>query len=280
MRVEDIDLPRCKHELREQALEDMAWLGLDWDEGPHAGDAVGEFDQRTRTALYRQYLQRLIDGGVAYPCVCSRKDIQQASRAPHGEDGIVYPGTCRGRFASADEARESSGCEPAWRFRFEGEWSFTDSLLGEVSARGLELGDFVLWRRDDLPSYQLAVTVDDALMGVTQVLRGHDLRVSTLRQLSLYRALELRAPTHWAHVPFIKDAGRRMAKRDGDLSLKQLRESGVEASRLIGLLAWSAGLLDELHATSVQELAASFDLARITPGDFELTQDHLDWLSS
>ncbi|MCF6227428.1 MAG: tRNA glutamyl-Q(34) synthetase GluQRS [Planctomycetes bacterium] len=279
MRVEDIDLPRCKPEYREQALSDIAWLGLDWDEGPQAGDAVGKFDQHTRVDIYRQHLQTLIDKGLAYPCTCSRKDIREASSAPHGEEGAIYPGTCRGKYQSAEQALSASGREPAWRFKFEGEWTFADSVAGETSLDASILGDFVLWRRDDLPSYQLAVTVDDAQMGVTQVLRGRDLRVSTYRQLALYEALGLNPPSDWANVPFLQDeTGRRMAKRDGDLSMKSLREAGVDASRLVGLLAWSAGLQGELKPVSANDLIGNFKVSAISRQDFAFQQEHLNWL--
>lgn len=279
MRIEDIDLPRCKPKYRKQALSDIECLGLSWDGGPHISDTVGEFDQSTRFNIYRQYLQTLIGKGSAYPCICTRKDIQQASSAPHGEEGAVYPGTCRGRFANADEAIKASGRNPAWRFRFQGTWGFSDFVAGKVEIDASTLGDFVLWRRDELPSYQLAVTVDDALMGITQVLRGHDLKLSTIRQLALYQALDLPAPIHWAHVPFIQDTtGRRMAKRDGDLSLKSLIESGVDASRVIGLLAWSAGLIEELQPATAIELLTDFDISKLAKDDFNLTQEHINWL--
>ncbi|MBZ0137478.1 MAG: tRNA glutamyl-Q(34) synthetase GluQRS [Planctomycetes bacterium] len=280
MRVEDIDRPRCKHELREAALEDLAWLGLGWDEGPRAGDPPGEYDQHTRFELYRQGLNELIEGGHAYPCVCSRKDIEKASSAPHGEEGAVYPGTCRDRWDSWDQAKQESGVEPAWRFRWEGDFeNFHDECYGTVGLRPAGFGDFVLWRRDDLPSYQLAVTVDDALQGVTQVLRGRDLLTSTARQLALYRALGLVAPEHWAHVPFIQDAkGRRMAKRDGDFALARLRESGVAPERVIGMLAFSAGLMERPGLMTPAELVGEFRPDRLGGEDFVVTEEHLAWL--
>ena len=281
MRVEDIDRPRCKPELRESALEDLQWLGLDWDVGPHAGDPVGEYDQQTRTELYRRYLKQLADAGLAYPCTCTRKDIEQAGSAPHGDEGAVYPGTCRDRWESFEQAEAESGIKPAWRFKFEGGQtvSFQDEVRGDVSIDLSTLGDFVLWRRDALPSYQLAVVVDDALMGVTQVLRGRDLLTSTARQLALYRALGLTAPTHWAHVPFLQDEHtRRMAKRDGDLALAHLCDSGVSPERIIGFAAWSAGLLSELKPIRAQELVAEFSLASVGTDDFVVTAEHLAWL--
>ena len=276
LRVEDIDRPRCKHELREAALRDLEWLGLDWDAGPHAGDAPGTFDQHTRTELYRSHLQRLAKAGLAYPCTCSRKDIEEASSAPHGEEGAVYPGTCRGRWQSFEQAKAESGVTPAWRFLWNSApVQFHDEVQGDTSIDPSTLGDFVLWRRDDLPSYQLAVTVDDADQGVSQVLRGRDLLTSTARQLVLYAALGLRAPQHWAHVPFIQDeGGRRMAKRDSDLALTQLRESGANPDRLTGLLAWSAGLIDSPTPLAPADLAPAFDLDRVARIDFNLTQEH------
>ena len=280
MRVEDIDRPRCKPELREAALTELAWLGLDWDAGPKAGDLPGGYDQSTRFQLYRQHLHRLAETGLAYPCTCTRKDIEQASSAPHGDEGAIYPGTCRGRWDSYEQAKRDSGIEPAWRFRFEGApIHYHDEIAVDISIDPSTLGDFVLWRRDDLPSYQLAVTVDDALMGVTQVLRGRDLLTSTARQLALYAALGLQAPTQWAHVPFVQDAqGRRMAKRDGDLSLNHLRAAGVDPSRVIGLLAWSAGLLDALRPATPIALVGEFRIGRVGREDFVVTQQHLDWL--
>lgn len=280
MRIEAIDRPRCKPELREAALSELAWLGLDWDAGPKAGDPPGEYDQGTRFELYRKHLHTLAETGLAYPCTCTRKDIEQASSAPHGDEGAIYPGTCRGRWDSYEQAKRDSGIEPAWRFRFEGApIRFHDHVSGDVSIDPSTLGDFVLWRRDDLPSYQLAVTVDDALMGVTQVLRGRDLLTSTARQLALYAALGLNAPAQWAHAPFVQDAqGRRMAKRDGDLSLNHLRAAGVDPSRVIGLLAWSAGLLETPRPATPRELVGEFRIGRVGREDFVVTRQHLDWL--
>lgn len=272
MRIEDIDLPRCSRELRDQALSDLEWLGLDWDEGPRAGDAIGPYDQSTRFEHYRRALDKLIIAGKAYPCVCSRKDIEEATRAPHGDEGAIYPGTCRGRFATFAEAAEFAKSPPAWRFAFDdAPISFDDEIQGAVTVKPRELGDFVLWRKDGLPSYQLAVTVDDAAMGITQVLRGRDLLPSTARQLALYKALALPAPKQWAHAPLMIDpAGRRLAKRQGDLSLKALRERGIPPERIIGLCAYSAGLLPRAASVAARELVAEFGVARVTRQDFIL----------
>ncbi len=273
LRIEDIDRARCKPEYVQSAWDDLAWLGLD-----HDGEVV---IQSPRTELYRVHLQRLIQAGLAYPCTCTRRDIEEAGGAPHGDDGPVYPGTCRGRWQDAAHARAETGREPAMRFLWKGaEVRFDDALHGEVSIDPSTHGDFVLWRRDDLPSYQLAVTVDDALQGVTQVLRGRDLLTSTARQLALYAALGLKAPAEWAHVPFVNDAGGRMAKRDGSLALRTLRESGVESAKLIGLLAWSAGLTEQPTPVSAGDLVADFDVRKVSTTDFVLTVQHLSKLGA
>lgn len=269
LRVEDIDRPRCKPQFRAQAIEDLQWLGLDWDElAP---------DQGTRTETYRTTLQRLAAAGLAYPCTCTRKDIEEASSAPHGDDGAIYPGTCRGKWRDAQHALQATGRDPAWRFLWQGPpVSFRDEVAGEITVDPSTLGDFVLWRRDDLPSYQLAVTVDDAAQGVTQVLRGRDLLLSTARQLALYAALGLTAPVHWAHVPFIQDAqGRRMSKREGDVSLKALRERGVNPRKLVAFLAGTAGLDAPAGGCAPADLVAGFDLARVSPGDYALSDEAL-----
>src|SRR5687767_13393463 len=189
LRVEDLDGPRVKQAADRQAIEDLRWLGLDWDEGP--------IYQSPRAPLYREAAERLVGAGAAYPCVCSRKEVQAAASAPHAEDGsAVYPGTCRGKFRSIAEAAAASGRPPALRFRVpDGQTvRFEDAFRGTVEydvAR--ELGDFVIAKAaagdDFMAAYQLAVVVDDSAMGVTDVVRGDDLVDSTPRQIMLYRAL-------------------------------------------------------------------------------------------
>lgn len=225
LRIEDLDGPRCRPEFRAAALEDLRWFGFEWAEGPDVGGPVGPYVQMERLGHYRAAFERLREGGWVYPCVCSRKDIQLALSAPHAADEEpVYPGTCRGR-----------RCEPpswaAWRFRVpDGESiAFADGGLGPQSfVAGRDFGDFVVWRADDLPGYQLACVVDDAAMGITEVVRGADLLVSTARQLLLYRALGLAAPAFY-HCPLMTDEhGVRLAKRTDALSLRRLREEGME----------------------------------------------------
>lgn len=274
LRIEDIDKPRCKPEFTTAAIEDLHWLAL------VKTGITSESSQSSRTGLYRAHLQSLAQQGLAYPCACTRRDIEEASSAPHGDEGPIYPGTCRGKWRDAAHAKAVTGREPAWRFLWQGApVGFHDEVAGDVTVDPSTLGDFVLWRRDDLPSYQLAVAVDDAVQGITQVLRGRDLLLSTARQLAIQRALGLPSPAQWAHVPFIQDpAGRRMAKRDGDLSLKSLRGQGAEGRRMIGFLAWSAGLTDKPEPASAADLVGEFNPRKLSREDFVLEDDHVSWL--
>ncbi|MFO1077636.1 MAG: tRNA glutamyl-Q(34) synthetase GluQRS [Planctomycetota bacterium] len=219
LRIEDIDGPRNKRGAGEAAIADLAWLGLDWDGEPVL--------QSARTALYAAAVERLVAAGQVYPCVCSRKEVEEAGSAPHeaGDDGPVYPGTCRGRYADLGAARAATGREAALRFLVDvGAVPFDDLFAGPQPGR--IRGDFVIQKRDGDPAYQLAVVVDDAAQGVTEVVRADDLLPSTPRQLLLYGALGLRPPV-FAHVPLVIGAdGLRLAKRHGDTSLRHLRERG------------------------------------------------------
>lgn len=259
LRIEDIDGPRVKSGAIAETLEDLQWLGLDWDGAPVV--------QGERLALYRAAAERLIAEGKAYPCVCTRKEVEEAASAPHeaGEDGPVYPGTCRGRFASLAEAEASSGRPAALRFRVDAnEVPFHDGFAG--AQRGRIAGDFVVQKRDGGPAYQLAVVVDDAAQGVAEVLRADDLLPSTPRQLLLYRALQLPEP-RFVHVPLVVGRdGRRLAKRHGDTSLRHFRESGVPAEQLVGYLAHLCGLRSPGARCRPQELLPGFDLAAVPRG--------------
>ncbi len=216
LRVEDLDAARCRAEFREALLEDLHWLGCGWDEGPIL--------QSERREFYDAAWERLRSAGAIYPCVCSRREVLHALGAPHaGDEEPLYPGTCRG--ASADVARVGVN----WRFRVpDGEvLAFIDGCASAQSAvAGVDFGDFLVWRRDDVPAYQLAVVVDDAEMHITEVVRGADLLTSTFRQLLLYRALGFAVPDFF-HAPLVCDAaGQRLAKRDDALSVRALRARG------------------------------------------------------
>src|SRR6266536_3299481 len=231
LRNEDLDRARCKQEFVAAMTEDLQWFGFQWQEGPDCGGPFGPYNQSDRFDFYRAALEKLKAGGWVYPCTCSRKDILNALAAPHdGEDELIYPGTCRSNRKSEIAIREFS-----WRFRApDGEViSFVDSHLGEQRfVAGKDFGDFIIWRHDDVPAYQLAVVLDDAAMRITEVVRGADLLVSTARQLLLYRALSLPPPAFF-HCPLMTDAsGVRLAKRHDALSLRALRTRGATPETL------------------------------------------------
>ena len=274
LRIEDIDSPRVKEGAAEQAVDDLRWLGLDWDEGYGAGGVNGPYLQSQRINLYRQALEQLQSAERAYPCTCTRSDVASAASAPHvGQEGPIYPGTCAKR--SAADVKELGDQPVAWRFRSShAVRCFDDRVAGNRHCRvATELGDFVIGKPDGSPSYQLAVVVDDHAMGVTEVLRGDDLLPSAFRQLELYEFFGWTPPT-FAHVPLvIGPDGRRLAKRHGDTRLSVLRSAGVPAERLVGLLAWSCALRPTAEAVTARELLADFDLSRIPKQPFVFTNE-------
>lgn len=230
LRNEDLDKGRCRPEYVAGMLEDLRWLGLTWSEGPDVGGAFAPYDQSARWPWHREVFHKLRDKGLVYPCLCSRRDIQAAASAPHaGDEEPIYPGTCRHR------ALEKDAGAVAWRFRVpDGESiRFHDGLQGEQTfVAGRDFGDFVVWRREDLPSYQLAVVADDFAMRITEVVRGADLLVSTARQILLYRALDWPVPA-FAHGALVTDAGGvRLAKRHDALSVRALRARGFTPEQI------------------------------------------------
>ena len=242
LRIEDLDTARCRPDYARQVEEDLRWLGLAWDEGGSAGGPVAPYFQSERTALYEAALARLRGMGLVYPCFCTRAQLHAAS-APHREDGLtVYPGTCRGLTPEDIARREAAGRKGALRLRVPEETvTFTDGHLGEVTEYlPTDCGDFLLRRSDGLFAYQLAVVVDDAAMGVTEVVRGADLLSSTPRQLLLYELLGWEAPEFYHFPLLLSPDGRRLSKRDGDLGLGALRER-YTPEEIIGKLAYLAG---------------------------------------
>jgi glutamyl-tRNA synthetase len=242
LRNEDLDRDRCKPEFVAAMFEDLRWFGLEWTEGPDVGGAFTPYQQSERMDFYRAALEKLRAGNCIYRCTCSRKDIQQALTAPHAEDDEpIYPGTCRNKMVGTPRrgVRSAQRTDPttkfSWRFRVpEGETvSFHDENCGKQKfVAGRDFGDFVVWRHDDLPAYQLACVVDDAAMQITEVVRGADLLVSTARQLLLYRALDL-TPPKFFHCELMQDeAGVRLAKRHDALSLRTLRAHGAKPELL------------------------------------------------
>ena len=239
LRNDALDPARSRPEYITAMIEDLRWLGLEWSEGPDLGGPFAPYNQSERPALYRESFARLHAAGLIYPCTCSRKDVSAAIAAPHESPSIgratdepAYPGTCRPEnLPAAEQARRALWPRENhnWRFRVpSGEiLRFTDGHFGEQQiGTGTELGDFLVWRKDDQPSYQLACMVDDAAMGITEVVRGADLLVSTFRQLLLYRALGRPAPAFY-HCPLLLNRfGIRLAKRHDSLSLRALRAQG------------------------------------------------------
>jgi glutamyl/glutaminyl-tRNA synthetase len=249
MRMEDLDRDRSRAEYAEAALADLRWLGMDWDEGPDVGGASGPYAQSERGDLYLEVWKKLREGGFIYPCRCSRKDLAAAVSAPHEgagrgqdpDDEPVYPGTCRplrkgeGEFEiSGDTGEEPRGMN--WRFRVpDGDVvEFDDGNLGQQRfVAGVDFGDFLVWRRDGVPSYQLACVADDAAMRITEVVRGADLLKSTARQILLNRALGFTDPK-WFHCELSMDEqGRRLAKRHDALSIRELRRRGMSAAAVL-----------------------------------------------
>jgi glutamyl-tRNA synthetase len=267
LRIDDLDLPRVRPGATAQMLADLRWLGLDWDEGPDIGGPLGPYHQSQRSALYDAALGHLRTRGVLYPCYCSRADLAQLASAPHGDgQPAPYPGTCRALTARQRQRHEASGRRAAWRFRApEQPITFHDAIVGTVSESvAATVGDFVVRRSDGVVAYQLAVVVDDALMGVTQVVRGHDLLASTARQLALGDALGWQRPAEYAHVPLALDErGTRLAKRDAPHDLARALAEGVTPRQVVGALAASCGLCEPGANVMPADLLATFRPERV-----------------
>ncbi|HVU07572.1 MAG TPA: tRNA glutamyl-Q(34) synthetase GluQRS [Verrucomicrobiae bacterium] len=225
LRNDNLDTSRCKPEFVSAMLEDLRWFGFEWNEGPDIGGKFAPYNQSERMNFYRVALEKLRAGNFIYPCTCSRKDILQSASAPHLEDEEpIYSGKCR-----LNREAEIQNKKFSWRFRVPDDEtiSFHDGNFGEQKfVAGKDFGDFVVWRHDDVPAYQLACIVDDSAMQITEVVRGADLLVSTARQLLLYRALDL-TPPKFFHCQLVLDGyGQRLAKRHDALSLRNLRAQG------------------------------------------------------
>jgi glutamyl/glutaminyl-tRNA synthetase len=239
LRNEDIDAVRAKMDFVQAMIEDMRWLGLRWQEGPDCGGPLGPYSQSDRRSFYEAAFANLQAGGWLYPCRCTRKDVLRALQAPHTTDeGPIYPGTCRpqsGGGLSHEMRNDNSNAKVNWRFRVMEDESieFVDGCFGRQRfVAGKDFGDFVVWRHDNQPSYQLSVVVDDAAMQITEVVRGADLLLSTARQLLLYRALGFAVPLFY-HCPLVTDeTGVRLAKRHDSLSLRAMRQQGVTPEAL------------------------------------------------
>lgn len=274
LRIEDIDKARSRDAYAEQLQDDLLWLGLDWDEGPRVGGPYAPYVQSLREPLYEEALEKLRQDGRLYPCYCSRSELASIGSAPHGlaSEGAGYPGLCR-RLSEEERLAKAAKKTPALRFIMpDHALPFEDAFAGPQPSEGDDRSDFVVKRADGMFSYQLAVTVDDAAMGITDVLRGADLLDSTPRQLALYEALELKAPA-FAHVPLLVDEQRkRLSKRDRSITLAGLRDAGIEPERLLGALAHQAGWIDRPERLTARELIPSFGPIRQAGEHFLLTE--------
>ncbi|MFK7790227.1 MAG: tRNA glutamyl-Q(34) synthetase GluQRS [Phycisphaeraceae bacterium] len=279
LRIEDLDAGRVREGADQGAVDVLRWLGLDWDEGP--------VKQSDDLSPYREALERLRDAGLLYPCRATRKEIAASASAPHASDGETrYPGLSRpteGRY------RVTEGTPPvladdafAWRVMVpSGAVDFVDQVLGPQSVDVQEqVGDFVLATKAGLPAYQLAVVVDDARQGVTDVVRGDDLLMSTPRQMVLYRLLGLGdVPRHW-HLPLVYGPdGRRMAKRHDSVRLTTHMDAGVPGERVVGLLAKWAGLTDKLEPMSARDFAERLNPERLVYDPPRYTEEDEQWLT-
>lgn len=255
LRLEDLDVDRVKPGMIDATLEDLRWLGLDWDGEPHV--------QSQGLARIEAAADELVRLGHAYPCVCSRAEIAAAQSAPHASEA-VYPGTCRGRFATLDAAERATGRPAALRFLAPDAFvKIEDGIAGTLVLHAArDLGDFPILRRSKAPAYQLAVVVDDAWQRVTEVVRGADLLESAARQRLLQQALGIQSPRWW-HVPLVTDAeGRRYAKRSDDVSLARLRREGVAPQTVVAWVARRSGVACGA-SSSAKEVLSHFTIERL-----------------
>jgi len=280
MRVEDLDRNRSRDALADQALEDLGWFGIDWDEGSDRGGPFAPYEQWPRKDDYRRAFEQLKQSGLLYPCFCTRRDISAAANAPQ-EPGEMrrYPGTCRGIPAGEGAARAAREERHAWRFRVgDGQAAaFEDRVRGRWGEGRRAPGDFVVYRADAVPAYQLAVVVDDAAMRIDEVVRGDDLLSSTPAQLLLYEALDLRAPV-FGHVPLLLGPdGARLSKRHRGVTLRELRESGHTPESVVGKLAYRLGLRPAASPAKAADLVAGFDLSQVPVSERGYVIDPDDW---
>jgi len=280
MRVEDLDRNRSREELADQSLLDLDWLGLDWDEGPDCGGAYGPYTQWSRRKDYERAFETLKQAGQLYPCFCSRRDVATAASAPQDPGEMRrYPGTCREIPAAEAEARSGRNERHAWRFRVEADSSpvFDDRVWHRWGENRPAPGDFVVYRADGVPAYQLAVVVDDAAMAIDEVVRGDDLLSSTPAQLLLYTALGLRAPI-FGHVPLLLGTDRaRLSKRHSGITLRELREAGHDPQTVVGQLAHVLGLRPDAAPLEARDLVSGFDLSAVARAERGYVVDPASW---
>ncbi len=244
LRNDDLDRSRVRPEFIRAMFEDLGWLGCEWQEGPDMGGPFSPYNQSERLDFYRSLLEKLKERELVYPCTCSRQDVLRAIHAPHaGDEEPIYPGTCRHK-----NVKDASGSRVNWRFRVgpNAIVSFEDARCGSQQfANSKDFGDFVVWRHDDLPAYQLACAGDDAAMKISEVVRGRDLLMSTARQILLDQSLGFNIPSFY-HCPLLTDEnGVRLAKRHDSLSLRDLRRRGETPQAVLSRISVALSPLQE-----------------------------------
>ncbi len=277
LRIEDLDPDRSRPEYVERLVRDMKWLGLDWDEDPWTGGAFGPYSQSDRREIYEAALDALKDRGKVYPCFCTRKELREAS-APHEEDGVfIYNGKCRRLSGDVRRERLEAGDRHAWRLEVpDQDYGFHDLNYGAYMQNvARDCGDFLLTRTDGVHAYQLAVVVDDGLMGVDMVVRGSDLMDSTPRQIYLHELLGFDIPS-FGHVPLLKgENAARLSKRHKSLDLGTLRNAGWAAEEILGLLAVKAGLIERFEPVKARELIDVFSWSKLPKTDISILDSEL-----
>lgn len=264
LRIEDVDIPRCPRSLAQACVDDLAWLGFTWDEPP--------LYQSERGAIYQRHFDRLRDMGLVYPCFCTRAQLHSAQAPNLGDHEPVYAGTCA-RLTPEEAARRALTRRPAMRLRVpDKDVGFIDGHYGPFAENlARDCGDYIIRRSDGLWGYQLAVVVDDALSGVTQVVRGRDILFSTPRQIELLRKLGYAVPEYF-HIPLLTDsAGRRLAKRDRDLDLTALARRHTPGE-ILGMLAFACGLMPECRSMELEALVGVFDWAKVRKDDVRVVE--------
>jgi len=284
LRIEDLDHPKVKPNTIKEAVDDLQWLGLTWDEGFSSEiQPYKPYIQSQRTQIYKEALEKLIEKDLVYPCICSRREIEESQSAPHDGESPKYLGECKNRFKTWEEAEKilPDNRIPIWRFKSsDKDICFDDGFMGINKFNNAQLfGDFAIARHQYGAGYMLAVVVDDALMEITEVVRGNDLLDSTPRQLEIYKALNLKAPS-FIHVPLVvAPDGRRLAKRHGDTRISTLRKADNSPEKIIGLLAYWCGWAEFGDELTAQELISRFSWKTLKPENAVLTNEIKSYLN-
>ncbi|MCX7820180.1 MAG: glutamate--tRNA ligase [Brevinematales bacterium] len=282
LRIEDTDLDRSHSDYIDKLMEDMKWLSLEWDEGPLVGGPEKSYLQSERLDIYKEYAEKLIEDGRAYYCYCTPEEIEAGKKEMEAQGkGPIYNGKCRNLTSAQKRQYEAEGRKPVVRFiAYEEDFSFKDIVKGEVNFPSGMVGDFVILRANGMPVYNYSVVIDDALMGITHVIRADEHLSNTVRQLMIYKALKFKVP-EFAHLALVLGPDRqKLSKRHGATSIDEFRKAGYLPEALINylaLLGWSSP--DGRELLSKEELISLFDLDRISPSPAIFDIDKLNWVS-